>query len=408
MSETEKRVPELRFKGFVEDWEQRKLETLVDRIKSYSLSREVESVEYTGYKYIHYGDIHTKVANIIEESSTLPNIRVGNYDLLNKGDLVLADASEDYQGIAMPAIVTMSPSYNLVAGLHTIALRPIFADSMFLYYLIHSPIFRKYGYKIGTGMKVFGISVTNILKFESKFPSVNEQKKIGKLLKKMDETIALHQRKIVHLVKLKQSYLIKMFPQPGLIVSQLRFIKFSESWETRKLGSSVTFLNGRAFKQQELLAGGKYRVLRVGNFNTNDRWYYSNLELENNKYAEKGDLLYLWATNFGPEIWNEERVIYHYHIWKLEIHDVQIDKQYLFTWLKNDKERIKQTTNGTTMVHITKGNIEQREFKFPKNKIEQKKIGIFFNQLDSIINLHQLKVEKILSMKQVLLNKMFI
>ncbi|HBJ2622494.1 TPA: restriction endonuclease subunit S [Clostridium botulinum] len=96
-------------------------------------------------------------------------------------------------------------------------------------------------------------------------------------------------------------------------------------------------MNGRAYKQSELLDEGKYRVLRVGNFNTNDKWYYSDIELEDNKYAVKSDLLYLWATNFGPEIWNEEKVIYHYHIWKLDITDENIDKRYLYTWLETDK-----------------------------------------------------------------------
>ncbi|EMF8651094.1 restriction endonuclease subunit S, partial [Listeria innocua] len=157
------------------------------------------------------------------------------------------------------------------------------------------------------------------------------------------------------------------------------------AWEQRKLGEDVNFLNGRAYSQKELLDKGKYKVLRVGNFNTNDRWYYSDLELEENKYANRGDLLYLWATNFGPEIWNQEKVIYHYHIWKLKIMNINVSKQYLYTWLITDKERIKQSTNGTTMVHVTKGHIEQREFQIPPNLTEQQKIGTFFKQLDDTI-----------------------
>ncbi|MED4355114.1 restriction endonuclease subunit S, partial [Schinkia azotoformans] len=200
----------IRFLGFSEEWELWKLDSMVDRIKSYSLSRDIETSEYTGYKYIHYGDIHTKVADIIDESSTLPNIKAGNYELLEKGDVVLADASEDYQGIATPAVITIDLPYKLVSGLHTIALRPKHVDSMFLYYLINSPIFRKYGYKTGTGMKVFGISVTNILKFESMFPSLEEQIKIGNFLKQLDDTITLHEEKLAKLNHLKKAYLQKM------------------------------------------------------------------------------------------------------------------------------------------------------------------------------------------------------
>ena len=164
-----------------------------------------------------------------------------------------------------------------------------------------------------------------------------------------------------------------MFPKTEqkcqkFVFQDLREIGKSGSW------GSGSFLNGRAFKQQELLDSGKYRVLRVGNFNTNDRWYYSNLELEEDKYANKGDLLYLWATSFGPEMWNEERVIYHYHIWKLKFLSKELDKQYLYTWLLTDKEKIKESTNGTTMVHVTKGGIEQRTFQFPPDINEQQKL----------------------------------
>ncbi|MCC2364073.1 restriction endonuclease subunit S [Bacillus cereus] len=204
-------VPDVRFPGFTGDWEQRKLDSMVDRLKSYSLSRDVETNDYTGYKYIHYGDIHKKVADIIDESSNLPNIKAGNYELLEKGDLVLADASEDYQGIATPAVITIDMPYNLVSGLHTIALRPKQVDSLFLYYLINSPIFRKYGYRVGTGMKVFGISVTNLLKFESIFPSLEEQTKIGNFFEQLDDTITLHQRELDALKETKKAFLQKMF-----------------------------------------------------------------------------------------------------------------------------------------------------------------------------------------------------
>ncbi|MFW3538059.1 restriction endonuclease subunit S [Vagococcus fluvialis] len=190
-------------------------------------------------------------------------------------------------------------------------------------------------------------------------------------------------------------------------VPSIRFKGFIDDWEQRKLGEAVTFLNGRAYKQKELLDKGKYRVLRVGNFNTNDFWYYSDLELEDNKYANKGDLLYLWATNFGPEIWKEERVIYHYHIWKLDINDVNLDKNYLYTWLITDKERIKQTTNGTTMVHITKGGMEERLFQNPTNIDEQIKIGNLFEQLDESIALQERELELMKVTKKGFLQQIF-
>lgn len=203
--------PLLRNPKFDGEWSKVKLAEVVDHVKSYSLSRDVEKIEDTGMKYVHYGDIHTKVANIIVANSNLPNIELGDYITLEKGDLILADASEDYKGIAEPAILTIQPDYKLVAGLHTIALRPIDIDSFFLYYLFKSSAFKEYGYRIGTGMKVFGITANNVLNFEFMLPSIEEQRFIGNFLKSLDDKIDLQIRKLAVLKNQKQGFMQQMF-----------------------------------------------------------------------------------------------------------------------------------------------------------------------------------------------------
>ena len=185
-----------------------------------------------------------------------------------------------------------------------------------------------------------------------------------------------------------------------------RFAGYTEPWEEKKLGEVAELLNGRAYKQEELLEDGEYRVLRVGNFNTNDRWYYSDLQLEDSKYANDGDLLYLWATNFGPELWKEEKVIYHYHIWKIIGYSNILDKYYFYTFLERDKNRIKQNTNGSTMVHITKGMMEERVLTFPSIP-EQTAIGSFFQDIDQLISLQQRKLEVLKEQKKTYLKLLF-
>ncbi len=202
---------ELRFKGYSQPWEQHKLGEAVSKIKSYSLSREVETEQETGYKYIHYGDIHTGVADLITNDKVLPHIRSGEYELLSKNDIIVADASEDYQGIAEPSVILDEPKYKLVSGLHTIALRPKKVSSLFIYYLLHTEIFKKYGYKVGTGMKVFGISYLNLSKFESFYPGKYEQIKVGNFFRELDNLIIANQIKVDLLKKLKKAYLQKMF-----------------------------------------------------------------------------------------------------------------------------------------------------------------------------------------------------
>lgn len=186
----------------------------------------------------------------------------------------------------------------------------------------------------------------------------------------------------------------------------IRFQNYEDEWVYSTIGRHISLLNGRAYKQEELLDEGKYRVLRVGNFNTNSKWYYSNLELEDNKYVNKGDLLYLWATNFGPEIWTEEKAIYHYHIWKLEFDKSDINQDYLYIWLESDKNKIQQNTNGSTMVHITKNMMEERRISLP-SKEEQSAIGNLFCTLDDLLVSYKDNLANYQSLKATMLSKMF-
>ena len=124
--------------------------------------------------------------------------------------------------------------------------------------------------------------------------------------------------------------------------------------------------NGRAYKQDEFLSDGKYPVLRVGNFFSNRNWYYSDLELESEKYCDDGDLLYAWSASFGPKIWDGGKVIFHYHIWRVDVEHRLIDKSFLFHWFEWDKENIKSDLGtGSTMIHVTKGGMEARALMLP-------------------------------------------
>jgi type I restriction enzyme S subunit len=109
-----------------------------------------------------------------------------------------------------------------------------------------------------------------------------------------------------------------------------------------------------------LLEAGSYPVLRVGNFFTNKNWYYSDLELDENKYCDDGDLLYAWSASFGPRIWKGGKVIYHYHIWKVLPSD-QVDRDYLYYFFDWDKELIKKEqgagfANSRTRISVIPGH----------------------------------------------------
>ena len=189
-------------------------------------------------------------------------------------------------------------------------------------------------------------------------------------------------------------------------VPKLRFPGFTEDWEQRKFDEIMTFINGRAYKQDELLRDGKYKVLRVGNFYTNDSWYYSNLELDDKYYAMNGDLLYTWSATFGPHIWKGEKVIYHYHIWKIVLKN-KIDKLFALQLLEVDKANIMSDKNGSTMVHITKQGMENKKTILPLSLNEQKQIAKFLSSIDKLITLHQRKLDNLKLKKKALLQKLF-
>lgn len=154
-------------------------------------------------------------------------------------------------------------------------------------------------------------------------------------------------------------------------------------WAATQLGCVCGLLNGRAYKQAELLRAGKYRVLRVGNFFSNTSWYYSDLELEPAKYCDNGDLLYAWSASFGPKIWDGGKAIYHYHIWRTQPNEGVVARRFLYYWFEWDKENIKAAHGtGSTMIHVTKGDMENRPLRLPPLP-EQRRIVAKIDSLSS-------------------------
>ena len=145
-----------------------------------------------------------------------------------------------------------------------------------------------------------------------------------------------------------------------------------DTWCWCYLEDIATLHNGRAYKKPEMLKNGKYPLLRVGNLFTSDAWYYSDMELEPEKYCDNGDLLYAWSASFGPHIWNGGKVIYHYHIWKVELRHPQM-RDYLYWALAAQTDAIKRRGHGLTMIHITKAGTEKMLIPVPPIA-EQKRI----------------------------------
>ena len=189
--------------------------------------------------------------------------------------------------------------------------------------------------------------------------------------------IAAEKAELVKLGKIK-----KPKPLPEISEGEKPF-ELPEGWEWVRLSDLMEVINGRAYKKHEMLQEGT-PLLRVGNLFTSNEWYYSDLELDENKYIDNGDLIYAWSASFGPFIWTGQKVIYHYHIWKLKLFAEELsDKFFIHDFLLSITEKIKSQGNGIAMLHMTKERMEQQVIALPPVN-EQKNIVQKIRELMSL------------------------
>ncbi|MCO0077409.1 restriction endonuclease subunit S [Escherichia coli] len=159
----------------------------------------------------------------------------------------------------------------------------------------------------------------------------------------------------------------------------------SKNWQICQLGDVLTLINGRAYKKEEMLTEG-VPILRIQNLNGGNKWFYSNLELQEDKYCYKNNLLYAWSATFGP-YWSkwDHKLIYHYHIWKIETSPA-LNKQFAYYALLNITEALKASAHGVAMPHITKAGMEAWEIQLPpisEQKIIAEKLDTLLAQVES-------------------------
>ena len=231
-------------------------------------------------------------------------------------------------------------------------------ESNFLYY-----IFQKIDFRLITRRgTVPTLDLKELKNITIPVPSKDEQISICSLLDKMNRVIEAKKEQLKELDTLAQAIFYDMFGDP---------VTNEKGWEVKKLCEVSTLLNGRAYKQDELLNEGKYKVLRVGNFFTNGDYYYSNLELDDDKYCDRGDLLFAWSASFGAFIWGGSKVIYHYHIWKVLYDESKLNKLYYQYLLNKMTQSFMKDVHGIGMVHLTKAGMEQYIIPIPPLPLQQ-------------------------------------
>lgn len=320
--------------------------------------------------------------------------KVSEKQYLKRGDILICTSSGSKELVGKAAFI--EKDMPITFGAFCKVIRPIREYQKYIGYFFQSPYYRRRISELSAGANINNIRNEHIENLEICLPKIEEQQYIAAVLDKVTDLIAQRRAQLDKLDLLIKSRFVEMFGDP---------VSNPKGWPEENLQKNVQLLNGRAYKQEELLDSGKYPVLRVGNFFSNRNWYYSNLELEPDKYCDNGDLLYAWSASFGPQIWKGGKVIYHYHIWKVVIKDAY-NKQFLCKLLEYVTASLMSETHGIAMMHLTKSGMEQTHFIVPPLEL-QEQFSLFVENVECIKSNIRRSLDKIVPLKSSLLFQYF-
>ena len=395
-------VPQIRFTGFTDPWEQRKLSDLTDRVSIQSSDSDLPQVEYE---------------DIIPGEGTL------NKDLRDKkgGKTgIKFYAGDVLYGKLRPYLMNwLYPQFNGVAVGDFWVLRATECDSSFLYRLVQTGSFQRLA-NVSSGSKMPRADWNLISQSFFAVPADHaEQKAIAKGLAELDTLITLHQRKYDKLCVLKKSMLDKMFPKGGSLYPEIRFAGFTDPWEQRKLGE-LTEIKDSARIPNRLWREAGVPYIRASDISQED--LRGALFIDEEDYAaykaatgapEKGDVLFNGGGEIGKAIINGNSSPIYVQggavLYARIAHSSLLDARYLVAAFvtQNVVNAIGVLSAGGTMKHFTLQPAKNLPIEVP-SIAEQRRIGAFFDRLDSLITLHQRKLELLRNIKKSMLDKMFV
>ena len=391
-----KKVPELRFKGFTDDWEQRKLTEIVNRVNKSSNSDVLPKVEFedivSGEGRLNK-DISSKFDSRKGTLFEPENILYGKLRPYLKNWLF-----SDFEGVALGDFWVFEATDVSVPS--------------FDYYLIQSDNYQKVANDT-SGTKMPRSDWKNVSSTDFAIPSKDEQKQIGAFFKQLDNTIVLHQRRLDLLKEQKKGYLQKMFPKNGAKVPELRFAGFADDWEERKLKELGEIQTGNTPPTSDSDNYSLDGVLWVTPTDikslviSNTAKKLSQVGVTKARIAKAGSILVTSIASIGKNTLLRMDAGFNQQINSLTPTS-ENDSYFLLTQSEKWSEKMKQTAASATMQIVNKTDFSNISTYVPVHKEEQEKIGAFFKQLDDTIDLHQRKLDLLKEQKKGFLQKMFI
>ena len=383
MSDKKRKVPKLRFPGFTDAWEQRKLGDLINTVK---------------YKDYIVGANKSGLYPVIQQGDR-PILGYSNSDPITQFEDVVVFGDH-----TLSLFNPQSPFLLASDGVKVIRI-PDFSGE-FTYYILERYLPISQGYK----------RHYSVLKMQEVFfpAEQSERDRIGELISMFDSLISLHQRKLDNVKMLKKSLLQKLFPKDGEKIPELRFPGFTDAWEQRKLGEVVTFFAGLTYSPDNVQSSGTL-VLRSSNVKNGEIVdadnVYVNHNVVNSDNVQVGDIIVVVRNGSRDLIGKHAQV-------KKQMEDTVIGAfmtgirtkkpEFMNAMLDTSIFEAEVAKNlGATINQITGRMFSEMSFSMPETK-EQAVIGTFFRNLDSLISLHQRKLDHLKELKKGLLQQMFV
>ena len=398
-------APAIRFKGFSDAWEQRKLGDVVQITMGQSPDGSTYSDEPSDYI-------------LVQGNADLQNgwvcPRIWTTQITKK-----ADAGDLIMSVRAPAGAMGKTAYNAVIGRGVAAIK----GNEFIYQLLVKMDMDGFWKTLSCGSTFESLNSDNIKNAEVKVPTTAEQVQIGDFFRHLDNLITLHQRKFEKLTNVKKSMLEKMFPQNGSSYPEIRFKGFTDPWEQRKL-SELTSMHARIgwqnLRTSEFLDSGNYMLITGTDFNDGAINFSTCHYVERERYEQdrniqihNGSILITKDGTLGKVAYVQGLSMpatLNAGVFNVQIKDANnVDEKYLFQYLKAPflMDYVDKKATGGTIKHLNQSILVDFPVILPQRS-EQTLIGAFFQQLDNLITLHQRELEKLQNIKKSMLEKMFV
>ena len=421
MQDNEKK-PALRFKGFTDPWEQRKLGD-ISEIKTGPFGSTLHADDYVSDGIPIITTEHFKTGSLPIDKCGLPQVSENDFSrlsayILNAGDIVFSRVGS----VDINALITPFQSTWLFSG-RVLRVRPQNKNSsQFLHTLLETEDVKNDIRTRAVGQTMPSIN-TEILKTTPlRLPeSTLEQEQLGKYFLNLDTLITLHQRKYERLVNIKKSMLDKMFPQNGASVPEIRFKGFTDPWEQRKLGDAFERVVRKNTNNESRLpltiSAQDGLVDQITYFNNR----VASRDVSNYYLVYNGEFAYNKSTSDGYPFgavkrldWYEKGVLSTLYIVFALKHPEKDDSDFMTVFYDTDRwhrgvaERAAEGARNHGLLNISADDFFDIDTTMPEDKVEQEKIGRLLKKLDTLITLHQRKLEKLQNIKKSCLEKMFV